>query len=138
MNNEIATQDNSFDISDFMTDSVKEIEGVWFPLGKGREIKLAFHRNDSATALIRAKYRANRVVLEQDDDISSKMNEDLMIEVYAETVIKGLRVNGNEVPYNRQVGLDLLKHRIFRDKVYAYAQNAEGYRVKAEEAAVKS
>lgn len=127
-----------FDISDYLTDPKKENEGVWFPLGKGREIKLARAKNDDYKRQIRAKYKANRAVLEQEDDASADLNDDIMIEIYAQTVIKGLRVNGVELPYAPTEGIKLLKNVDFREKIFAYANTADSYKAKAEDAAVKS
>lgn len=140
MQNDIVKQDvEDFDISDFMTDPKLEEEGVWFPFGKGREVKIARANNPAAESMIRSKFKVNRAVLEQEDDLAAKLNIDLTVEVYAHTVIKGLRVNGKEVPYSAEKGIELMtESRDFRDKVFTYAKNAEAYRVKAEDNAVKS
>lgn len=141
MQNDIAVQETTpeFDISDFMTDPKLEEEGVWFPFGKGREVKIARSNNPAAESMIRSKFKVNRAVLEQEDDLAAKLNIDLTIEVYAHTVIKGLRVNGNEVEYTAAQGIKMMTDsRDFRDKVFTYAKQAEAYRTKAEENAVKS
>lgn len=134
----VNTVADDFDISDFLTDPKLEIEGVWFGLGKGREIKLARSKNETSQSLIRAKYKANRVILEQDDDVSAKLNQDLMIEVYAHTIIKGLRVNGKDVSYTPSKGIEMLQSQDFRDKIFAFAATQESYKAKAEDSAVKS
>lgn len=127
-----------FDISDFLTDPSKEAEGVWFPLGKKREIKLARAKNDDYKRQIRAKYKANRAILEQEDDAAADLNDQIMIEIYAQTIVKGLRVDGVEVPYTPTDGVKMLQNPDFRDKVFAYANTADSYKTKAEDAAVKS
>ena len=127
-----------FDISDFVTDPVKEAEGVWHPLGKGREIKLARANNDQVQSEMRARYKANRAILDQDDETAFKLNEDIMIDVYARLVIKGLRVNGVEVPYTPNDGLKMMKNRDFRDKVFLLAKGMDAYKTEAEDNAVKS
>lgn len=127
-----------FDISDFLTDAKAEVDGVWTNIGKGRELKLARAKNEEANKVMRLKYRANRVVLEQDDDVAVALNEELMIEVAARTLIRGVRVDGVEMAYDPADGEKWLQNRDFREKIFALANNIEAYRVKAEDSAVKS
>lgn len=127
-----------FDISDFVTDPVKESEGVWHPLGKGREIKLARGNNEVTQSSMRSRYKANRAILDQDDEVAFKLNEDIMVDVYAQTVIKGLRVNGAEIPYTPAKGVELMQHRDFRDKIFLLAKGMDAYKTAADDTAVKS
>ena len=138
MDNEIAVQPE-FDISDFITDPTLENNGVWFPLGRNREIKLARVNNPDYKRLVRAKYKSARAVLEQEDDAAQDLNDQMMIEVYAQTIIKGLRVDGKDVAYTPSLGVKLMKQsNDLRDKIFGLAKDAEAYKVKAEDEAVKS
>ena len=129
--------DAEFDISDLMTDPVKELEGVWCDIGKGREVKIARRGNENANAAMRAKYRANQALLDQEDEAAFKLQERLSNEVASEHIIKGLRVNGKEVSYTPAKGLKLLGVRDFREKIFAHAGNFDHFKVQAEEAIVK-
>ena len=137
------TVDNSFDISDYITDAKAESEGVWRSIGKDgkgrvREIKLARLNNDDYNSFLRRKQRANQPVLEQQDDDAFKLAEDINKEALARTIIKGLRVNGQEVPYTVELGLELLKNRDFHAKVNALAGQMDAYKEHSEEDLGKS
>jgi len=127
-----------FDISDFVTDPTKENEGVWHNLGHKRRIKLARSGNPDYNRLLRAKYKANRSILEQEDDAASELNDEIMIEILAQSVIKGLEVNGVEIEYTPSKGIELLQNKDFRARIIALSGSMEAYKIKAEDAAVKS
>lgn len=131
-----------FDISSLMTSKAKETEGVWMPIGNEAKVKVARIGNDEYQKLLRRKYRANRAVLEQEDDLAAKVSEDVMIDVMAHTILKdvsGISINGAPIEkYTPEVGVQLLSIRDFREKVRAYADEAELFREHAEESIVKS
>ncbi len=135
---EVASVEPEFDLSDFMTDPVKENDGVWFPIGSKREVKIARAGNENYKRLVRAKYRQNRTLIEQDDDAAADLNDEIMIEVTAQTILRGLRSNGVEVPYTPSKGVEMLKVGDFFKKVTALSQGIDAYKLKGEDAAVKS
>ena len=137
-----ATTD-TFDISDYITDGVAELEGVWRSLGRDssgrvRSVKLARIGNDEYNSLLRKKQRANQAVLEQQDDEAFKLAEKINKEVLAHTIIKGLKVNGVEVPYTPEIGLKLLANRDFQARINSLAGQMEAYREAQEAETVKS
>lgn len=133
----------SFDISDYFTDPAMESNGVWRSIGKDkngkvRRVKLARIGNDEYASALRKKQRANQALLEQNDDEAFVVAKTIAREVIAQTIIKGLEVDGVEVPYTYKVGLELLKNDDFLAKVQTLAQQAEAYRAAEEAEAVKS
>lgn len=119
-----------------------EVEGVWRPLAKGARVKVARIGNDEYMKLLRRKFKSNRAVLEQEDDLAAEINEELLIEVYAHTILKdveGIGVNGQLITkYTPEIGIKLLSARNFREKIKAYAEDMEAFLAKQEDAAVKS
>jgi hypothetical protein len=133
----------AFDISDYITDAKAEIEGVWRSLGrdksgKVREVKLSRLNNDEYNSMLRKKQKANQAVLDQQDDEAFKLAEQINKEVLANTIIRGLRVNGEEIPYTPTLGLELLKSRDFHARINALAGQMEAYKEKEDAEAVKS
>jgi len=132
-----------FDISDFLTDTKLEAEGVWRSLGKDakghvRSVKLARINNDDYQSLMRKKQRANSALLEQNDDESAKLMETINKELLAFTVIKGLKVDGVEVPYTSVLGMKMLDaSRDLHIKIRLLADQADAYRIQNEDSAVK-
>lgn len=88
--------------------------------------------------MLRAEQRKHQAVLEQQDDDSFKLAEQINKKVLAHTIIRGLRVNGNEVPYTPQMGIDLLKSRDFHAKINALAGQMDAYKENSEAETVKS
>lgn len=133
----------SFDISDYLTDAKSEIEGVWRsigrdPAGNVREVKLARVGNDDYNAFLRKEQRAHSAVLDQQDEEAFKLADQINIRVLATCVIRGLRVNGADVPYTVELGKQLLSNKDFRSKVNALAQQADAYKAQKEAEVVKS
>lgn len=130
------------DISELMTDLNKEVEGVWCPLGKGAHAKIARYGNDEFQKEMSRKYKANRALLESDDDSSIELNRTLLIEAFAKTILKdirGITINGNPIEkYTFEIGVKLLSVKDFFNKVKAYSENFETYQAKAEDEAVKN
>lgn len=136
-------QNVTFDISDYLTDPKAELEGVWRSLGRDkagnvREVRLARINNDEYNSMLRAEQRKHQAVLEQQDDDSFKLAEQINKKVLAHTIIRGLRVNGNEVSYTPQMGIDLLKSRDFHAKINALAGQMDAYKANSEAETVKS
>lgn len=143
MTDNVVAKVTGFDISDMLTDGVMESEGVWRSLGKDksgqlREIKLARIGTDEYNSLLRKKQRANQALLEQNDDEAFKIAEKINKEVLAYTVIKGLRVNGEEVNYTPAIGLSMLEQRDFHAKIQTLANQADAYKLQEDEEIVKS
>ena len=131
------------DFESFYTDHKAENEGVWVSIARDARIKIAraSEANESYTSALRAKFRDHRHDLEQEDDVSAKLQEDILIELYAYHVLKdveGIKLEGEEVKYTPEVGLKLLRNRDFFARVRQHATNFEHFRQKAEDKAVKN
>lgn len=140
MNDAVATSGGAveFLIDDFITDPKLEMQGVWRSVGKDskghlRELKLARIGNDDYNSVIRKKQRANQALLEQNDDESFKVAEEINKHTIAHTIIKGMRVDGQEVDYTPELGIKLLSNRDFHAKVRALADQMDPYKREAQD-----
>lgn len=133
-----------FELNTIATDPQLELNGVWRPFTDGSELLIARIGNPAYRSLLRRKVKANRAVLDNEDDLADKVSDKVLGEVMAETVLlgwRGVTVNGAEVPYTKELGAQLLtdpSNRDFREKVKAYAEDAEAYRKRVEDNAVKN
>lgn len=141
-NQNVEAQDEGYDISDLLTDETREVDGVWRDLPRGAGVKVGRWQNDEFQKMMRRKFKSNRVMLEQDDDISDKVSLDILIEVMAHTIlkdVKNIKFGGAVIEkYTPAIGIKLLTVKDFRDKVRAFAEDVNVYRVKQEDEAVKS
>jgi hypothetical protein len=129
-----------FDVSNLVTDETKEVAGVWKDLSSNAKVKIARWGNTEFTRALRRKFKANRVIMEADDDISEKVSTDLMIEVMADTILKdvqGLGFQGKLIEkYTPEIGRKLLQIKDFRDKIKGIAEDTDAYLAGKEEALV--
>lgn len=129
-----------FDISKLETNKDLEENGVWMPIGEGAEVKVARIGNEKYLSLLRKKVKANRAVLENEDDLAAKMSEKVAIEVYARTILldwKGIAANGVPLEVNVANAEKLLAIKDFREKVKNYAESMENFQDKKEEEIIK-
>lgn len=133
-------EEQGFDVADLETDPILETGGVWKDLPKGARVKIARWGNPEFARLLRSKLKANRVLIDGDDDLSEKVSEQIITEVMARTILKdvsGIRFRGKVVDsYNPKVGEQLLSIGDFRARIKAFSEQEESYRVKAEEASL--
>lgn len=137
-------------LKDFALDPKKVEEGVWCPIGRGVEALICRINNKEFRRATRAKIKANKAELDQDDDVSAELSDELMIEVYANTILKDIRVSDpSKIPggvltiegkpfekYTPKLGIKLLSQDLFREKVRKFAEDEERFRLKGEEATV--
>lgn len=131
----------AFELNSLKTDAEREVEGVWHPLPGEGEIKVARHGNDRFNKLLRQLAKKHKLTLEAEDDLSFKVSEDLMIEVYAHTVLldwRNITIDGTPTDYTPEIGMQALRVKDFRERVEQLARDAESYRVKNEAAIVKN
>lgn len=133
------SEQNFYDISALETNPELEVNGVWRDLPRGAKVKVARWQNDEFSRMMRTKFKANRDLLEGEDELSDKLGTEILIEVMACTVLKdvsGLAHNGKLIEkYTPAIGMDLLKVKGFREKVKAFAEQMEAYQDKKEQAA---
>lgn len=139
-------------LNDFALDPKKVEEGVWCPISRGVEALICRINNKAFRSESRSKVKANKAELDQDDDVSAELSEELMIEIYAKTILKDIRVSDpTKVPggvltidgqpfekYTTKLGIKLLSQDLFREKVRKFAEDEERFRLKGEEATVNA
>jgi hypothetical protein len=100
------------DIESLMTDSAKESEGVWVPIGGDAEIKEAREGNEHYQDYLHGLVTANRAALDQNDKASRDLQRKLLIRAYAHTILKdvrGLKRGGKPIEaYTTAIGVELL------------------------------
>jgi len=127
----------TLELNTFQSDPELEEKGVWRPIGNGAEALIARVGNKKFRSLIRRKLKSNRAIIEQEDDLAEEVSEEVMIEVYAHTVLldlKNVSIDGKPLDrYTPELGIKLLKMRDFRDRIKSYAEDAEAFRIKRDE-----
>jgi hypothetical protein len=136
---------NEIDLfNDNVIDTNKETDGVWFPIGRGVFAKIARVQNPNFRRVLRRKYKAVRASLEQDDDTAHDLSDELMQEVYAQTIFKDLKVDEGTVvkidgevyvngTFNQTLAAKLLKNELFRNKIKGYAEDQNAFLMFTEE-----
>lgn len=129
-----------FEINSLRTDENLEVQGVWRVIGRDSKtgvesrIKVARSGNKEFNRLLRNKVKANKAVIEQEDDLSFDVQEELAIEVYAATIlmdVENISFGGKPIEkYTPALGRELLKIKDFRNKVKSFAEDDDAYRVK--------
>ena len=124
------------DLNKLKTNLQKEVEGVEQPFGDGAFVTIARIGNSEYKKLLRNKYKASRAILEQEDDLATELGEQVMVEVYARTIVKGWRgisFDGQtETPYSIANAEEALKYKDFQSKIQKYAEEMSHYQDKAE------
>lgn len=134
-----------FDVNSLATNLKTEVEGVWRVIGRDKDnkevrVKVARLGNEEYSKELRRKYKSNRAVLEQDDEIAAKLGEDMIIEVYATTILKDVEnigIDGQLITkYTPAVGVKLLTIKDFRERIKGLAEDMQAYQDAAEEKVV--
>lgn len=130
------------DIESLVTDTSKEVEGVWVPIGGDARIKVAREGNEQYEDYLRGLVTANRAAIDADDKQARALQKKLIIRAYAHTILRdveGLKRGGQLIEgYTPEIGIELLSIPDFFKKVQGYAQQFSLYQKQAEEAAVKN
>lgn len=144
------------DFSRFLTDEVAEVEGVWKPIGSGAEVRIARLNNPNFRKAFQAKSKANRALLDQDDEAANELLENIMLELMARHVLKDVKgitipdldqfspeirgkTIGTDLPYSVKIGHELLcASRDFAQKIRQLSEAMENFQTEQEEKAVKN
>ena len=135
------------DIELFDTDPFKEVEGVWRPFGADAEVLIARWENPNHERLMRKKLRAEKEVIQAQDELSDAAVERITIEVMSHTILlgwKGFKTKGAnpgekvDFPYSQQNALALLKKKDFREKIKSMSDVIDHYQTKTEEEGVNA
>jgi hypothetical protein len=138
----MSNENEFFDVSSLSTNEDLEVQGVWRDLPKGAAIRVARWQNTEFSRMMRLRFKANRDLIDGDDDLSDKVSLDILIEVMAATILKDVRNFGLEgkriEKYTPEIGEKLLRVKDFREKVKAVSEQADQYRLKQEDKAVNA
>lgn len=130
-----------FDISNLQTNLELEENGVWLPLGQGAKVKVARLGNKKYLKELRSRYKANRAVLDMEDEAAADAGEQIAIEVYARAILKdwdGVSIDKGKtmLPFSVANAEKLLAVKDFRERIKNYAESMENFQDKKEEEAI--
>jgi hypothetical protein len=122
----------------FATDDNLEINGAWHKHGSGRFL-IARAQNRKYQRLLAKRIEENQDVLNAGTDEADVRSEQIMAEIYAETILLGWdgEHSYNKQPlgeYTREKAVKLLLHKEFRKWVNKRADDLDAYRAKTETA----
>jgi hypothetical protein len=117
---------------DFAKDASKENDGVWMPYKRFEYRVARAHRDNTAFAkMMEERMRPYQWALNRGDMAALKdVANDVLQEVYAETVLKGIRRVGTkeELAYSPKDGVALFtKLPDLWDNIFKFAQSDEPY-----------
>lgn len=131
------------DLSTFETDRQLEVDGVWVDIGDEDETQLLIARigNPNYNRLIRARLKPHKNLLQR-DALPMEMQEKILNEVIAETVLlgwKNLKYKGKKINYSSDRALEMLNNiSDFRELVMEIANSMETFRIVETEEDVKN
>lgn len=129
---------DTFDVfAMFATDPDKEVNGAWVKQPGNCELLVARQGNRAYSRLIAKKYEEYREVLESDTPEAEVKDEQIIVEVMAETILlgwKNLVYKGQVLPYSKENARKVLSHRDFRLHVGRLAGAQANYKAELEEA----
>lgn len=127
----------------FAVDLDAEVNGVWKDF-HGAEVLIARSGTKDYQDAIAAAYTKNEEKLSKKDDAADKLAQDLMLEVFADTLVldwKGISFKGKDLPYSKanvKMLLGLPEMRDFRFELLSLSDDAENFRLKQEEEQAKN
>jgi hypothetical protein len=124
----------------YATDDSLETAGVWQNLGDAKFL-IARNPNRNYARRLNAQLEAHRVALDAETPEAYALDNRIMAEVYAETILLGWEnvvYNGHKFAYTKENAIKALTHRDFRVEIGRLASNVEAYRLKQEAEQVKN
>lgn len=122
-------------LKEFSTDAAKEVEGIEVEIGDATFI-VARANNRAYNKLLTSLIKKHKRELDMKNEASEKLDNDLMAEVMAKTIVKGwsgVTEGGTEVPYTYEKALAYLKVKDFRTLIAEKANDFTLYRAAVEE-----
>jgi len=123
-----------FDLNAIATDTKKEIEGVWYDVGDGLQLKVARMNNpqyvkrlNEVSAPYRAQVKAGT--------LSDEKKAELAAGVMAETILldwRGMFLGGKPLPYSRKKAAEILadpRYQAVFSLVMSFAQDEAAFRI---------
>lgn len=123
-----------FDV--YKTDDKAEVEGRWFPLSKTAKVLVARTGNPRYSAAFRKKLQEHELDLNTGGPEADELAEALLVDVMSHTILlgwEGLKFQGEEVSYSKEMSRTMLKVKDFRKKVVSLSDSMENFKVRAEE-----
>lgn len=132
----------------YATDESAELNGVEVPMGDAT-LLIARVGNKKYSNKLTALVKRHEVALAIEGDAADALNESLMVEAIADTILLGWKnlqykvadaegaLKRVELPYSKENAKMILGHHDFRADVMKLANDMEAYKVKQEEAAGK-
>jgi hypothetical protein len=120
----------------FATDDSLENNGTWFEIGGGASLLVARNGNRKYARIISKLVEQHRKVLDLDDELSEKKNEEIMIEAMANALLlgwKNIEYKGEKLEYSVENAKKLLAIRDFRSLVMRLSDDTNAYRLKEDE-----
>lgn len=119
-------------VADFAKDTSKENDGVWMTYGRFEYLIARAHRDNTRFAkLMEEKMRPYQWAIDRGNTAALKgVAADMLKEVYAETVLKGIRRAGSKevMDYQPEDGVALFTRLPdLWDEVFKFAQAGENY-----------
>lgn len=118
------------------TDPVLEVQGTWREIGDGSEILVARANNRNYSKLLNKLYTEHQEVLDRDDDAADAKSDEIMVQVFAETILLGwkkLGYQGSVIDYSVENAKKLLRHADFRVLVGRKSGEFDAYKLKVED-----
>jgi hypothetical protein len=125
----------------FATDDDLEKNGARVDLGQGASIRVARANSRAYSKLLAKLVDQHKSVLDKDDAAADAKSDEIMVEVMAQTLLKGwdgLKYKGKVLPYSLENARLILAHKDFRRVVAQHADNFDNFRALAEAAAEKN
>lgn len=120
---------------EFGTDHAKEVDGIDVDIG-GATLRIARIGSLAYNKLVNKLFTANKQVLNLKNEQSEAVNENLMSEVLAKTVLKGwsgIEENGVALPFSVENAQRLLRIKDFRALVMEKASDFTLYKAAVED-----
>lgn len=120
-----------YDLNNFDTDTKKENEGVWEPLGPGARVLVARLGNKAYNEAFKNIPHGVRLQMEA-GMIDDEHAEELICNLLSQTVLlnwEGVGEDGKELPYSPENAQKmLLKHKNFRNFIWTLASEQSRFR----------
>lgn len=121
---------------EFATEEKLELQGAWKELGEAKFL-IGRSRNDNYMKLYVELQDLNRDVLLKGGDSAEKLNEQIMYEVIARTVLLGwekVAYKGKPLTYSTENAIKLLQVKDFYRVVSGWSNDIANYRAAIDEA----
>jgi hypothetical protein len=132
-------------IKTFGTDAKAEQEGTLTTLADCGDVlwRVARSGNKNYNRLLSTLYKRNRVILESKGDEAEAKSEEILVEVFAKTILLGFEgkiqgPDGEMVGYSLELAKQLLAMKDFRAKVAAASEDFNTFRVAKDEEDLKN